>query len=63
MRWWVWLLGLLIAVALMGVGFSVAGAVGEMNVKYVPYVVSDDEPAPDGELLDVAPIEVVTTWA
>jgi len=46
----------LLAVVLFAAGFCVAGALGALNTKYVPYVVGDAEP--EHELLDVAPIQI-----
>ena len=49
----------MIAVALVAVGYCLAGAVGELNVKYVPYIITeDDDQDHPAELLPMAPIEI-----
>lgn len=49
----------IIAVALVVVGYCLAGAVGELNVKHVPYIITeDDDQDHPAELLPMAPIEI-----
>ena len=47
----------LLAVLLVAIGYCIAGAMGELNVRYVPYIgtETDDD---NVELLPTAPIEV-----